>query len=96
MSLQVSVVIFQDAHASTLVPCCVAPLQKNMQMTNEMLREMMELACMWQWLVPNLKRMLGSGVEYEKIQEAWEMGSLDCTVSAVHSLFCMACGRVFG
>lgn len=55
-------------------------MQKNMQMTNEMLREMMELACVWQWLLPNLKRMLGSGVELEKIQEAWEMGSLDCTV----------------
>ena len=50
---------------------------------------------MWQWLVPNLKRMLGSGVEFDKIREAWEMGSLDCTVRLALCLHSVR-NRVFG
>ena len=54
-----------------------APLQKNAQLSNDMLREMMEMCCLWQWIAPSLKRMLGAGPGYDKIVEAWKMGILD-------------------
>ncbi|OLP75981.1 hypothetical protein AK812_SmicGene44142 [Symbiodinium microadriaticum] len=53
------------------------PLQKNAQLSNDMLREMMEMCCLWQWISPSLKRMLGAGPGYDKIVEAWKMGILD-------------------
>ena len=65
-----------------------ASLQKSAQMSNEMLREMMEMCCLWQWLSPSLKRMVGSGPGYDKILEAWKMGSLDSTTS-VYNLMLM-------
>ena len=60
-----------------------------MQMTNDALREMMEMSCMWQWLLPNLKRLLGSGAEFDKIKEAWEMGILDCNKSGPTITICL-------
>lgn len=56
-------------------------LQKNAQLSNEQLREMMEMACLWHWVAPHLKKMLGAGPGYEKLVEAWKMGILDRTTS---------------
>ena len=51
-----------------------------------MLREMMEMCCLWQHISPSLKKMLGSGTGYDKIVEAWKMGSLDCSIIGVCNL----------
>ncbi|CAE7208408.1 unnamed protein product [Symbiodinium sp. CCMP2456] len=65
-------------HRSKAPPGSSVKSQKNAQMSNDMLREMMEMTCVMQWISPSLKKMLGAGPGFEKIMEAWKMGTLDC------------------
>ena len=39
--------------------------------------------------LPNLKRLLGSGAEFDKIKEAWDMGILDCNKSGPTITICL-------
>ena len=53
----------------------LAPLQKNAQLSVEALKELLEMCCLWIWMVPLLKKLLGAGPGFDALQAAWEMGN---------------------
>ena len=55
----------------------MVPLQKNAQLSSDTLREMMEVACLWEWILPTLKTTFGSGECLDRIVESWKMGLLN-------------------
>ena len=51
-------------------------LQKAAQQTTEQLKEMLEVSCLWVWMHPQLKKLLGDGSAMLTLEDAWTMGTL--------------------